>query len=94
MVRQNYHVQAIDSTIDYDLRPWLSRGQRVLPARRDELHAGPFAEAVVQFVDDLVQRPPLDCQIAWRGDEDGNLSRLGSGLEHRVRYHSNKSSDI
>ena len=92
--RENEHVRAIHFLIDYGLRPPAGRGHRVLPAERDELHPGPVAEAAVQVVDHLLERPPLDRQIARRGDEDVNQSRLGMRRGHRGEFPTPKEPGI
>ena len=70
-------VRAVDVLVDHALRAAAGRGQRVLPAERDEPHPRAVPEAAVQLVDHRLERPPLDRQIARRCDEDVDRSGLG-----------------
>ena len=75
--REHEDVRAVDVLVDHALGAAAGRGQRVFPAERDEPHPRTVTEAAVQLVDHLLERPPLDRQIARRGDEDVDRSGLG-----------------
>ncbi|MDQ3582735.1 MAG: hypothetical protein M3495_14515 [Pseudomonadota bacterium] len=69
-------VRAVDVLVDHALGAAAGRGQRVLPAERHEPHPGAVTEAAVQLVDHVLERAPLDRQIARRSDEDVDQSGL------------------
>ena len=61
---EHEHIRAVDVLVDHALGATAGRGQRVLPAECDEPHPRAVTEAAVQLVDHLLERPPLDRQIA------------------------------
>jgi hypothetical protein len=72
---QDEDVAGVDILVDHRLRAPADGGKGVLPPERDERDIGPAPETLVERIDDAFKRPPLDGEIAGRGDEDFDLVR-------------------
>ena len=81
-------VRAVDVPVDHALGATAGRGQRVFPTECHEPDPGPVTEAAVQIIDHVLERPPLDRQIARRNDEDVDQSGLRARRSHPVEHSS------
>src|SRR5207244_6146764 len=71
---ENEDVAGIDVLVDDALRASADRGESVFPTERDELNIRAAAEAFVEFIDLVLERPAFDCEIAGGGDEYFDLA--------------------
>jgi len=61
----------------------------VFPAEGCELDLRADAEALVEFIDALAERTPLDCQVVGGRDEDADLSLV----THTVMIHCGERTE-